>query len=144
MSLTRFGAFGIFTVLVFGCDAGRAAYDEATLLEQQGKLADAMLKYDFVCTKAPDSKMCGPSRDRAGVVRVQLADIQMKDFQFTEAPLEGEIQLPELLQLRIFAHHQCPGKDAEDRQQADDRLADAVGDEEDLPDVERGKVRGEK
>lgn len=86
MSLTRFSStFGIFTVLVFGCDAGRAAYDEATSLEQQGKLAEAMLKYDLVCTKAPDSKMCGPSRDRAGVVRVQLADIQMKDCQFTEA-----------------------------------------------------------
>lgn len=86
MRMTKlYPLLSICCLLSPGCDAGKAPYNEAVALEEQGKLVEAAAKHDSVCIKAPDSKMCEPSKERAGVVRVQLADIQMKEFQFSAA-----------------------------------------------------------
>ena len=71
---------------------------------------------------------------------------QVEDVPFLgELALEGKIQLPQLLQLGVFANHRRPGKNAEHREQGDDDLADGVGRHEDLPDVDGGEEgRGQK
>jgi tetratricopeptide (TPR) repeat protein len=62
------------TVLLAGCDAGKAPYQEAVTLEEQGKLAEAVARYDSVCRRAPDSSLCPPSVVGAARVRGSLAD----------------------------------------------------------------------
>jgi len=68
-----------------GCDAGKAPYNDGVELEEKGQLAEAADKYDGVCRKAPDSKMCAPSVTRAAEVRIKLADQDIKAFKFAEA-----------------------------------------------------------
>jgi len=72
-------------VLVVGCDAGKAPYNEGVALEEKGQLAEAAEKYDAVCRRAPDSKMCAPSVGRAGAARIKLAEAALTAFKFGEA-----------------------------------------------------------
>ncbi|MFI5301093.1 MAG: hypothetical protein ACHREM_23665 [Polyangiales bacterium] len=72
-------------VLLTACDAGKAPYGEAVTLEEQGKLAEAAEKYDSVCKRAPDSKMCPPSVERAADVRLKLADQLVVAMKFGDA-----------------------------------------------------------
>lgn len=68
-----------------GCDAGKAPYNEGVELEEKGQLAEAADKYDSVCRRAPDSKMCQPSVTRAAEVRIKLAEQDIKAFKFSDA-----------------------------------------------------------
>lgn len=75
----------IVAVLVAGCDKGRAPYDEAVALEEKGQLGEAAEKYDGVCRRAPDSKLCLPSQQRAAKVRLTLAEQAIEQLKFGEA-----------------------------------------------------------
>jgi len=72
-------------LLITACDAGKGPYNEAVTLEEQGKAVEAADKYDGVCRRAPDSKLCAPSIERASNLRLKLADAAVKAFTFTEA-----------------------------------------------------------
>ncbi|MFI5300181.1 MAG: hypothetical protein ACHREM_19000 [Polyangiales bacterium] len=71
--------------LLAACDAGKAPYSEAVTLEEQGKLSEAAEKYDSVCKRAPDSKMCAPSVERAADVRLKFAEQLVVATKFGEA-----------------------------------------------------------
>jgi len=72
-------------VLLVGCDAGKAPYNEGVALEEKGQLAEAAEKYDAVCRRAPDSKMCPPSVGRAAAARIKVAEAALTAFKFSEA-----------------------------------------------------------
>lgn len=72
-------------VLVVGCDAGKAPYNEGVALEEKGQLAEAAEKYDAVCRRAPDSKMCPPSVGRAAAARLKVAEAALTALKFSEA-----------------------------------------------------------
>jgi len=75
----------VVAVMVAGCDKGRAPYDEAVALEEKGSLAEAAEKYDGVCRRAPDSKLCLPSQQRAAKVRLTLGEKAIELLKFSEA-----------------------------------------------------------
>lgn len=72
-------------IAVIARDPARAIYGDATDLEEQGKLAEAASQYDRVCRRAPTSKLCPPSIERAAVLRLGLADKAIEGFKFGEA-----------------------------------------------------------
>ena len=81
---SRLWMFGVVVGLA-ACDAGRGIYDDAAVLEGNGKLVEAATQYDAVCVRAPNSAMCPPSRERAGAVRLKLASTSIADFKFVAA-----------------------------------------------------------
>jgi hypothetical protein len=72
-------------VAAVGCDKGKAPYSEGVDLEEHGKLQEAADKYDSVCKRAPDSKLCPPSIERAAAVRLKLADTAISANKFEDA-----------------------------------------------------------
>jgi hypothetical protein len=75
----------LFAMLVGGCDAGKAPYNEAVALDEQGKLTEAADKYDGVCRRAPDSKLCPTATSRAAAIRLKLAGQDVVALKFTDA-----------------------------------------------------------
>ena len=72
-------------ILLSACDEGKGIYDEAVTLEEAGQLPQAVEKYDAVCRRAPDSKMCDPSVVRAAALRIKLAEQLLQQLKFKEA-----------------------------------------------------------
>jgi len=62
------------SVTLAACDAGKAPYDEAVTLEEQGKLAEAAEKFDAVCRRAPGSKLCPTATIRAAAARIKAVN----------------------------------------------------------------------
>jgi hypothetical protein len=75
----------VAVVVVVARDPGRAVYDEAVRFEEQGNVGEAASRYDAVCRRAPDSKLCAPSIARAAAIRLRAADDAVQAFRFSEA-----------------------------------------------------------
>jgi hypothetical protein len=72
-------------LFIAGCDAGKAPYSEAVALEENGHLLEAAEKYDAVCRRAPDSKLCPPSQSRAAKARIAHAEKRIGELKFGDA-----------------------------------------------------------
>lgn len=64
---------------------GRTPFDAAQALEWQGKLNDAALRYDEVCTRVPGTELCKTAQQRADGARLRLAATAMASLDFQEA-----------------------------------------------------------
>ncbi len=82
---TKTIAFALLAVAVLGCDAGKKPYEMAAAAEQRHELRAAMEGYDSVCITAPNSALCAPAKERADVVRGQLADDDIAALRFSAA-----------------------------------------------------------
>jgi len=79
-----FGLLGLLS-LTTGCDAGKAPYQEAVDLDEKGQLQQAAEKYDVVCKRAPDSKLCPTATSRAAAIRLKLAQQDIDAMKFGDA-----------------------------------------------------------
>jgi hypothetical protein len=82
---------GALVLALLGCDAARAPFAAGAQAEAEGKLDDAIARYDDVCARAGTSALCARAAVRADRLRFRraLAAIDEKRFAVAKRELDA-------------------------------------------------------